>query len=359
MAGERVPEKITSSTIFVETTATLCLEVTNYLQLTGMGVSKFVSSPALRVGGYEWRIDFFPDGENEDCAGNASAFLTYLSQDVDVSTKFRMRMLEKKGRLPPVASFDVSKRVFSSGPYKDDSWGHYKFVDKAKLESLSQLGDGCFTVLCDVTVIHDSLPVELPFHLERVLGDGRGTDVTFHVCRQKFHAHSPLLAARSPVFEAQLYGPMADKDMGRVKIVGVKPFIFETMLHYIYTDSLPPCPDEGGYSAAAMQHLLVAADRYGLDRLKLICEEDLCKRIDAETIATMLALADQHHCKRLKDACQELFPAAARGRTRGKRVNSAPTPIVTTKLRRGLRSDAKLRRVLRSDKEGYVEMALP
>ena len=93
--------------------------------------------------------------------------------------------------------------------------------------------------------------------------------------------------------------------MGRVKIVGVKPFIFETMLHYIYTDSLPPCPDEGGYSAAAMQHSLVAADRYGLDRLKLMCEEDLCKRIDAETIATTSALADQHHCERLKDACQK------------------------------------------------------
>ena len=54
---------------------------------------------------------------------------------------------------------------------------------------------------------------------------------------------------------------------------------------------------------AVMQHLLVAADRYGLDRLRLMCEVELCRGIDARTVATTLALAEQHRCARLKDAC--------------------------------------------------------
>jgi speckle-type POZ protein len=52
-----------------------------------------------------------------------------------------------------------------------------------------------------------------------------------------------------------------------------------------------------------MQHLLVAADRYGLDRLRVMREEKLCWDIDVETVATTLVLAEQHHCAQLKDAC--------------------------------------------------------
>uniref|UniRef100_A0A8I6YC72 BPM/SPOP BACK domain-containing protein n=2 Tax=Hordeum vulgare subsp. vulgare TaxID=112509 RepID=A0A8I6YC72_HORVV len=55
--------------------------------------------------------------------------------------------------------------------------------------------------------------------------------------------------------------------------------------------------------SAMVQHLLVAADRYALERLKLICEDKLCNRIDTNSVATILALAEQHHCHELKAAC--------------------------------------------------------
>ena len=51
------------------------------------------------------------------------------------------------------------------------------------------------------------------------------------------------------------------------------------------------------------QHLLEAADRYDLQRLKLICEGRLCQHIDVSTVATTLALAEQHCCQGLKEAC--------------------------------------------------------
>ncbi|KAF7074593.1 hypothetical protein CFC21_079437 [Triticum aestivum] len=55
--------------------------------------------------------------------------------------------------------------------------------------------------------------------------------------------------------------------------------------------------------SAMAQHRLVAADRYALERLKLICEEELCNCIDTSSVATILALAEQHHCHELKAAC--------------------------------------------------------
>ncbi|KAL6602774.1 hypothetical protein ACP70R_043135 [Stipagrostis hirtigluma subsp. patula] len=60
-----------------------------------------------------------------------------------------------------------------------------------------------------------------------------------------------------------------------------------------------------------LQHLLVAADRYNLERLKLICEEKLCKPIDTGSAATMLALAEQHSCGGLKRACLQFLSSTS------------------------------------------------
>lgn len=56
-------------------------------------------------------------------------------------------------------------------------------------------------------------------------------------------------------------------------------------------------------SALMAQHLLAAADRYGLVRLRFLCEAKLCEDVAINTVATTLALADQHHCFQLKAVC--------------------------------------------------------
>ncbi|KAM0868384.1 hypothetical protein ACQ4PT_041370 [Festuca glaucescens] len=279
------PEITSSRCITEKVTATLNFEMTNYLQLKGMGVGKFVSSPIFRVGGYDWEIRFYPDGvRTDECAGNASSFVYYHNQAQDVSTTFTLSMLETKGQKEVTAEILVSPR------------------------------DGCFTIRCVLTVRIDSPPLEHPGHLERMLKDGRGSDITFSVGGQEHRAHSSLLAARSKSFEEQLFDdPVTEteKDMRHVKVTDIDPTVFKMMLHYIYTDSLPPCDDDGeGYRPAVMQHLLVAADRYALDRLKQMCEEELCKRLDVHTVTTTLALANKHHCEKLKKTCVGFMSSA-------------------------------------------------
>jgi speckle-type POZ protein len=48
-------------------------------------------------------------------------------------------------------------------------------------------------------------------------------------------------------------------------------------------------------------------NRYGLDRLKLICEGKLSGVIDIDTVATTLALAEQHNCPLLKNKCVDFI----------------------------------------------------
>ncbi|KAF7110898.1 hypothetical protein CFC21_110965, partial [Triticum aestivum] len=144
-------------------------------------------------------------------------------------------------------------------------------------------------------------PSNMHHHLGQLLLAGEAADVTFEVGEETFAAHRCILAARSPVFKAELLGPMKEKTATRVLIDDMEARVFKALLHFIYTDSLPAM-DEGG-AAEIAQHLLVAADRYDMERLKLICEGKLCDHICKSTVATTLALAEQHGCGALKKAC--------------------------------------------------------
>lgn len=82
----------------------------------------------------------------------------------------------------------------------------------------------------------------------------------------------------------------------------------QALIHFIYWDAIPDMEEISSLSTKCAstlmaQHLLAAADRYALDRLKLLCEAKLCEDIAINTVATTLALAEQHHCFELKSVC--------------------------------------------------------
>jgi speckle-type POZ protein len=139
-----------------------------------------------------------------------------------------------------------------------------------------------------------------------------GADVTFHVGGEKFLAHRIVLAARSSVFKAELLGTMKEKTDSPIEIRDMEADVFKSLLHFIYTDSLPVlelASNQGETRRDVLMagHLLVAADRYSIGRLKLICEHKLCSHIDANMVATSLALAEQHKCSGLKEACLQFL----------------------------------------------------
>lgn len=86
-------------------------------------------------------------------------------------------------------------------------------------------------------------------------------------------------------------------------------FIYlQAMLQFVYSDQLPDLLEITGSTATCtstimLQHLLAAADQFGLDRLKQLCESKLCEEVTADTVATTLSLADQHGCPQLKAIC--------------------------------------------------------
>jgi speckle-type POZ protein len=66
-----------------------------------------------------------------------------------------------------------------------------------------------------------------------------GSDVSFVVDGVKFPAHRAVLAARSPVFKAQLLGSMAEANMSSITLHDIVPATFKVMPRFMYTDACP------------------------------------------------------------------------------------------------------------------------
>lgn len=119
--------------------------------------------------------------------------------------------------------------------------GYKRFFKRSALETSDYLKDDCLLVNCTVGVVQShtegpkiyTIPVppsNMSQHIGQLLTDGKRTDITFEVDGEVFPAHKVVLAARSPVFRAQLFGPMKDKNMKRITIEDMEASVFKVSL---------------------------------------------------------------------------------------------------------------------------------
>ncbi|XP_037482121.1 BTB/POZ and MATH domain-containing protein 1-like [Triticum dicoccoides] len=298
-------------------------KIAGYSLAKGIGVGKYIASESFTVGGFEWAIYFYPDGKSaEDGAAYVSLFIALASEGTDVRALFELTLVDQSGKGQDKVHTHFG-RSLEGGPYtlkyRGSMWGYKRFFKRSGLETSDYLKDDCLLVNCTVGVVQSHtegpkiyrIPVpqsDMSQHIGHLLTSGKRTDITFEVDEEMFPAHKVVLAARSPVFRAQLFGPMKDKNMKCIKIEDMEAPVFKALLHFMYWDELPNIEELTGLnttwvSTLMAQHLLAAADRYALERLKLLSELKLCEDVAINTVANTLALAEQHHCHQLKTVC--------------------------------------------------------
>ncbi|XP_062201525.1 BTB/POZ and MATH domain-containing protein 4-like [Phragmites australis] len=193
------------------------LHVDRYSQRKELPNGQCVKSPTFRVGDCSWCICYFPNGARSSCADYISIFIA-LEARVAEPVKARARF----SLLDPAA--------------KPEEF----------LEASEHLVAGRFTISCDVSVCNTfrtenraTPPSDLQRHFGDLLVDKEGADVTFQVAGETFSAHRCVLAARSPVFKAELFDATREGTATglRMRIDNMEAQVFKILLHFIYTDS--------------------------------------------------------------------------------------------------------------------------
>ncbi|KAF7104539.1 hypothetical protein CFC21_105431 [Triticum aestivum] len=325
MLASPSPRTMTASACTPETAHGAHLfKINRYSLYRDLGVGRLIESSTFAVGGYHWCVHFYPDGHSGVTKDHVSVFVELKTKNAKARAVFDLRLVDRRTQpyaWPNPSEIDPSE--FDSCDDNSACCGFLDFVEKIELKDY--ILDDVLVIECNIAVIKFKKTTKTKFEVQvprsnlldnlgKLLETQEGADVSFKVDGEVFPAHKNILAMQCPVFKAEFYGPMKNKSKHNVNIIeDMQPAVFKALLHFIYMDSLAPMDDLSDDEYEEMlKHLLVAADRYAIDRMKLMCESKLCDRLCAKNVATTLALADQYHCSQLKDGCIEFINSSNR-----------------------------------------------
>ncbi|KAH0506053.1 Speckle-type POZ protein [Microtus ochrogaster] len=278
-----------------------------------------IVSPTFSAGDngqQKWLMKLNPNGMDEESRGYLSVFLVLLSSpESPVWAKVQFGIINAKGKEFLIMK---SQRVIRFNQYQ--AWGIAKFIHRDLLfcTQCLLLPDDKLTLCCEVSVVQDYISISeqnmqpgidiprctLVDELGELWENSLFTDCCLVVADQEFRAHKAILAARSPVFRAMFEHDMEESRTNLIEIHDLQPEVFKAMMDFIYTGKEPDL-----HSMA--DAMLAAADKYGLERLKLMCESSLCKDLSVENAAHTLLLADLHGSVHLKSRAMDFITAHA------------------------------------------------
>lgn len=208
-----------------------------------------------------------------------------------------------------ISIYDSSKKVANlmKGYTNNREWTIISCELYAKLLRGGSLPDDV-TIVCELTygvtslvtrntrntLLHIYDSKELISQIESSIENETFTDVTFKVENETFAAHKLIVSLRSPVFAAMFKNNMIETLTSTVEIKDMKATIFKKMLDYIYSDQVE------NLSPSAIE-LCYAAEKYGLDNLKIMCVNNLYENLSCKTVIKTLELADVLSIAKLKE----------------------------------------------------------
>ncbi|XP_066395740.1 BTB/POZ and MATH domain-containing protein 1-like [Miscanthus floridulus] len=263
-----------------------------------LGNGRYVKSDRINAGGHSWRIAFYPNGRLVGTTASMSLFLLLdddnseggrttaaAADEYVVHVKFRFMMHEVYHDRSPVF---LSSTVAAAFSRRSNAHGFERFVSREDFEKTALFKSDRFAIECRLTVFpagskrttvqmsrssrpdptvvqarvppaaspepsvvtaapppkpsvsaagqRDTAPLSgLPADLGCLLATKEGADVDLEVRGKVFAAHKSVLAARSPVFMEQLFGPAKEEDTSYVSIIlNMRPEAFEVLSHYLY-----------------------------------------------------------------------------------------------------------------------------
>ncbi|KAM0849337.1 hypothetical protein ACQ4PT_053784 [Festuca glaucescens] len=282
------------------------------------GPGQFIASSIFKVGGYDWKIIVYPSGhlkEGPDLQNPEEYIFVYLHLETDpgtagVKVSKRFRIDEPSGKFPPII-----RRTDFSFTNARKTWGFPDFITVKSAKSRYMRHDGSLTIHCDIDMTKEAYttstttsarpiiavpPSNIASHLEQLMVTEQGSDLTFLVEESEIHAHRLIIAVRSPFL---LEG--VEPSTTLVRIDDMKATVLKAVIHFVYTDELPPVDD-----AVVAGEILAAACRFDMKRMKALCRNLVAQLVTTDNALSTLELAWRHQWKDLKLYCTEFISLA-------------------------------------------------
>ena len=312
-------------------------------------------SETMQVVGDKWVIEVMPGGSSSSSHNEAvvqrrkehvAIYLHYVGDSEALCARFSVTLVNQlPGGVDKICG--AEGLVITFGQVNSDttqtSRGLVHIIKRSDLEDESSgwKVDDRVVIRATITTLNDfettvaanapafTPPNTLPDDLKSMLSSGDASDIILNCGQRQFHAHRLILRARSPYFKGLFASVMRDANTDCLSIADTEPDVFEQLLLWVYMGEVA----EAALQAKDMlEHLIMAANRYECNDLKLLCEANLCEGLSLENVATRLVLAEQAQADELKEACLELIKpnaAAIMGTEGWKDVMAAGSELIS------------------------------
>ncbi|XP_047093851.1 protein EXPORTIN 1A-like isoform X2 [Lolium rigidum] len=254
----------------------------------------YLESDPFENGGYKWRLRCYLNGMGDATVGFISCFLLidpdqYLG-DHNVEANFEFSFKENFTAVSILQGSKTAAETILCDAHEGSKFRTSSKYGNEKVVRLKFCPD-CFTIQCNIDIDDSSCRTS---SMATLLDIGYAADIEFHVSGEKFLAHQFILAAGSPVFFAALCGEMKESG-GTYTVEEMDPLVFKMMLEYMYSGHVTGI---NGEETDTLKEILVAADRYDLPGLKLICEDILTR--EAHVDPNLWEFARTYNCNHLQ-----------------------------------------------------------
>ena len=268
---------------------------------------------------HRWRLRLYPGGVTENVKGYISFYLD-CRDATEEHPAYERHTFRVVNQLDPNNHWEQH-----SLPYKEhkdpDGWGWGKFLSHAQLKKEETGFRVQDTVIIELELyvygekknttvkalkaknenVEEVVPVPdstLSSDLCELFNSSNFSDVAFLVEGHKFPAHKAILSIRSPMLYAMFGNGMKESVATEVIVEDIERDIFKEVLRFIYSGFVSP-----NVLDTSPIHLLAAADKYHLCRLKAVCENRLFEQMTFMDCADVLVAADMHNANALKERC--------------------------------------------------------
>ncbi|KAF4656466.1 Kelch motif [Perkinsus chesapeaki] len=191
------------------------------------------------------------------------------------------------GRQRHSACLVGSAKLFVFGGFDGVRWlNDLHVLDVTRLEE-TELSEGAVSALLS--------------NLRGLLNNPEFSDVTLVVgdSGERIYAHKAILASQCSHFRAMFTGGMKESREREVKLTGWSYEAFSVMLEFLYTGRVA----HHKLDTDSMAEVLGLADHYALDGLKHLCQAVLIHMVDVDNVCTLLKMSDQYQATDLKRHC--------------------------------------------------------
>ena len=266
-----------------------------------------------------WNLYTTPQPSDDPHAVNL--FLVNRGRN-DVKASFEFSILDKTNQKKKTLPLSEPKTFRPSGN-DVDGWGFKNFIHYSALrDEPVLLQDGDLVILCEITIhgkektvsgskypTKDRKIQSLRNSLENLSDDftkgfteSNCSDLQLNCGGRIFECHEFVLSARSPVFRAMFQSNMTEKRTKTITIADHSPDVIQKMLQFIYSGKAVLDDQQ-----ELTRELLKAAEKYGLEILKKMCEDKLCESLVLENSVKNIILGEMYGAKKLMKNAMQLL----------------------------------------------------